>query len=531
MAFRGPVITLPIGLQGFSGSRNPSKLGPGHFSYVEAVDNDGEVIIKENGATKFNVGALAGNVRSGANWSPVPGSHDDIIVTSNAHVYKDTGAGTFPTDMGAYTLPAIYQPQFVRAGGEGIGSTRKLFIFGDGSQVKVISGTGATIASITTPPADWTASFPIFGVLHANRLWGGGAGSDPHRIYYSLPTDHQVFTGAGSGNLPIYPAEGEQLVGGLSYRGLLVLWKYPKGIYIVNTSDADITKWSVSRLTDAVGAIGPHGIVQIGNDVLYLMNDGTFHLMSATQEFGDVNTSNISRDPNYFDVFMRANVGLASLRQAQGIWYAAKSKAIFGVPLAGNTTNNLRITIDFNNAQAGPRYYLSRRDECRALWLRPGADSVYRPVETDSLANIWNIDVEGVLNKGGLPYLMQFETSETDFSFADPNLAARTKNGAYIEITADVQRSSTLIIIPYWDGQAADPILLTLNTEGAALDAFTLDIDALSATGTVIARHPLTGQGRRLKFSVTNSTPEDEVRISEFRVGYTVADERSAVTQ
>jgi hypothetical protein len=498
---------------------------------VDGVDIDGEVITKENGAELYTDTPLAGNVIAGINWSPVPGTLNDIVVTTEDKVRKDTGDGTFSVDMGAFTAPAIYPPFFVRAGGEDVGEARKLFIYSDSNQVQVIEGTGATITDISTPPADWASSFPIFGVSHRSRIFAGGNSSDPHRIYYSTVTDHQDFTGTGSGNLPVYPAEGEQLIGGISYKGILILFKYPRGIYLVNTIDADITNWRVDKLTDAVGAVSPWTIVQIGNDVLYLMNDGTFHLLSATQDFGDINTSNISHDPNYVDVFMRANVALASLKKAMGAWYAARSKAWFMVPAIGTTENNLRIAIDFNNPQAGPRYYLSRRDVGLALWMKPGATTVDQPVLSDSDGQVWLMDRDGVLNKDGDAYSMRFESSENDFSFADTNLGAKTKNGQYIEVTADVQRESTITIVPYWDGNPTDPIIMDLAAEGAALDEFQLDVDELGTAGTVIVRRPLTGQGRRLKLLFQNNIADSEVRIGEIRVGYTIADERVSVLQ
>ncbi len=526
MAFRGTILPLPIGLQGFNGSKNPSRLGPGHFSFVEGVDLDGDVLIKDGGALKINASALAAAIIAGFNWSPVPGEYDDVVVLSSGVVRKDTGAGTFPTNMGSITAPTVFPPFFCVGGGEAVGQARKLFIFSESTQVKVAVGTGATIASITNPAADWSAAFPIFGVLHDSRMWAGGNASDPHRIYYSTGTSHQDFTSAGSGTISVFPGEGEQLVGGMSYKGILILWKYPRGIYLIDTSDPDITKWKATRLTRAVGTVSPWTIVQIGNDILYLMNDGTFHLMSTTNDFGDFNTSNISHAPNYFDVFMRANVSLTDLRKAMGAWYAAKSKAWFVVRQAGATHNNLRIMIDFNNPQAGARFLLSRRDEADALWMRPDTTLVERPTIGDSAGFAWQMDQEA-RDKDGAAFTMEFETSENDFGFADPNFAPRTKNGEYLEVVADLVNNETNIAIsPAWDGLETDGIVMSLGGAGAALGSFVMDADALAATGIVTAKARLTGQGRRLRLSISNDDLDAEVRLAEVRVGFTVADER-----
>lgn len=524
MAFRALIATIPIGLSGFNGSKNAAKLGPGHFSYVEGVDIDGEVLVKDGGAEKLNVSALAAAVLSGMHWTPAPGNLNDVVVLANGQIRRDVGLGTFPTLMATINAPVLYPPHFVKAGGEAVGATRKLFVFSDSDQVQVISGTAATANDISTPPADWAASFPTFGVQHAQRLWGGGNASDPHRIYYSTVGDHQDFTGAGSGTFSIYPGEGDQIVGGLSFRGLLVLFKYPKGIYVVDTRDPAVANWSVQKLNSAVGAAGPHCIVQISNDVLVLDTAGNFHLMSTINDFSDVSTSDVGRKQNIAP-FMREQINLLGMRKAVGVWYASKAKAWFMVPLIGSNDNNLRIMLDFNNPNEGARFYLSRRDVGKAMWMRPNPAGVEKPVLGDEDGFVWLMDTEE-RNKDGVAYTMRLETSDNDFAHVDPELSARTKNGAYLEITADIVRNSFLNVTPIWDGFPGQPMIITLGSQGAALDAFVLDIDVLAAAGTVTVGHRLNGQGRRLKLVVENNVLDDEVRISEFKIGFGVADER-----
>jgi len=529
MAFTGLIATFPVGLTGFNGSRNMSKLGPGHFSYVEGVDIDGGVLVKDGGASKLNAVAMGGAVLAGRNWSPVPGANHDIVVLSNGTMRKDVGLGTFPTLLGSVGVPTVFPPFFVRAGGEKVGSTRKLFVFNEAQQLQYISGT-ADVLTTVVPPADWSGSFPIFGVQHNQRLWAGGNGSDPHRIYYSQTGRHTDFLGVVDpldgtpGSLAIYPGEGDQLVGGISFRGLLILFKYPTGIYVVDTRDPTVANWRVDKLNDAVGVASPHCLVQISNDVILLDNGGNFHVMSTVTDFSDIRTSDIGQS-SVMGPFMRENVGLTDIRKAMGVWYAAKAKAWFMVPLAGSTFNNLRIVVDFNDANAGPRYLLSRRDEGPALWMRPDTIGVRRPTLGDPDGFVWLMDRES-RNKDGVAYTMAFDTSENDFGFLDPQLAPRTKNGDFLEIVADLVRNTTLTVTPTWDGFVGQPIVFNIGSSGAALGSFILDTDVLSSTGIVISRGKLDGQGRRLKLSVVNDILDDELRLAEVRVGFKVADER-----
>lgn len=511
-------------MTGFNGSKNPSQLLPTDLSFTEGTDIDAQVLIKDGGADKFTPSALPAGVLAGFNWSPAQGLYHDIVFLANGQIRKDTGAGTFATILNTVGVPTLFPPYMVAAGGEAVGATRKLFIYNEAAQVQMLSGIANTCAAISTPPADWAASFPIFGIQHAQRMWSGGNATDPHRIYYSTTGSHQDYLGAGSGSLAIYPGEGEQLVGGISFRGLLILLKYPRGIYIVDSRDPDVVNWRVDRLNTAVGTSSPWCVVQINNDVVLLDSGGHFHLLASINDFSDVESSDMGHKQN-MGPFMRANVNLLGMRRAMGAWYGNKAKVWFMVPQIGSVHNNMRIMIDFNDPQAGARFFISRRDIGDAIWMKPDALGRYRPTLGDSSGFVWTMDEEE-RNKDGVAYEMLLETAEMNFSHVDPELGPRTKNGQFIEITSDLVRNSMLTVTPIWDGFTGAPIVFTLGSAAASLGSFVLDTDALSAAGTVTAQERLEGQGRRLKLIIQNNELDDEVRLSEVRVGFTPADER-----
>lgn len=528
MAYRGETVSLPVGAQGFSGSRNPSKMGPGHFSYVEGVDYDGGVLVKDGGAEPLNAVELGSGaaVLSGTNWSPSGGLNHDIVFLDTGDVLKDTGAGDFATTVATgLDEPTVYPAVFTAGGGETVGAVRKLFMYSDANQVQVLPGTTDVMADIADPAADWTAAFPIGGCMHDLRHWAFGVATDPHRLYYTPVGDHEDFVGAGSGTLSIYPGEGEIIVGAISFRGLLLVFKRPAGIYVVDTRDPTIANWRVERLNNAVGVAGPAALAQISNDLLMLDNGGNFHLMSAVQDFGDINTSNIGQISD-ISTFMRAETSLANLQKAVGTWYAARSKAWFMVPQVGSVINNLRIVIDFADPQVGPRFTLSRRDVGLSLWMRPNAQGVKKPTLGDDEGFVWLMDEEE-RNKDGEAYDFAFDTADTDLSFAEPSLASKSKNGQFLEIVADVVNESELNVTPLWDGQPATPINFSFGGAGVPLGSFTLDVDALAAAGIVTVRRKLDGSGRRIKLMAENSALDDEVRVSEFRLSFTVGDERT----
>lgn len=527
MSYQGESIVLPVGLRGFSGSKNPSKLGPDQLSASEALDLDGGILIKDGGALKLNAAALGApsKVLAGVSWSPAMGNTEDVVFLGNGNIRKDTSsAGTFATSLAAgLAVSEEPPPFFCTAGGETVGSTRKLFLFSQAHQVRMLSGVAVVMNAIATPPADWASAFPTFGVQHANRLWAGGNSSDPHRIYWSESGNHENFTGATAGNLPIYPGEGDFLVGAVSFRGLLVVWKYPNGIYTIDTRDPVVANWRVDRVTRAVGGVNPNTIVPIENDVLYLDPGGNLHLLSATSDFGDVLTSNISELAD-LGAFVRSNVNLVSIRRSQGIWYGPKRKAWFIFPQAGTTVNTLKMTIDFADKKAGPRFMPSTRDIGTSMWMRPDTNLVLRPVMGDNLGFVRLMDRD-LRSKDGVAYTTSFETADTDFAYAADALGGKIKQNIFLSITADLTEPIDLTVTPIWDGIATTPIVFQLGAVQTGLDSFILDTHSLAAFGIVTDRRRIPGSGRRLRIKV-NHLGINEVRLVEFRVDLTMGDER-----
>lgn len=532
MAYRGVTARLPVGSQGFTGTRNPSQAGPGHLTLVDGVELDGGIIRKEGGAQKINASALGAGatVVSGISWDPSSAGHNDVVFLSDGTVRKDTGAGTFAVTMvSGLTNVRDPPPVFVPAGGETVGASRKLFLFSGPNQVHFVAGTGATMAPIASPPADWTGgAFPTFGVQHKLRLWGGGNNSDPHRIYYTSISDHGDFLGGGT--LAVFPGEGERLVGGISFRGSLVLFKYPLGVYVIDTRDATPANWSVNRLSRSVGGINQHAIVQIENDVLYMDHAGNIHLLSATQEFGDVNTDNLSKVAT-LEPFMRTDTNRTFLRRSVGSWYAAKRQAWFAVPRIGDTDNNLRIMIGFDQQalggqqQAPPRFFMSRRDVCVSLWMRPDATNILRPTVGDNIGFVWRLDDDS-RNKAGAAYNLHFETANSDLSFIDDSLATKMKAGNFLELASEPRGNWDLTVNVFWDDVLTDTLQFSMGGSGAALGAFIIGTDALGSDVVASQRQRMVGSGRRLKLVGSNGGLDQDITLAEFHISFNVMDER-----
>ena len=468
-------------------------------------------------------------VLAGINWSPVASITKDYVFLEGGFVLADSGAGTFNQVL-VQGLRSVEEPPpyFCPGGGEVVGNTRKLFMFSANNQVQYTDADSGVMQAITAAPSDWTNSFPITGCYHSFRMWGAGNANDPHRLYYSKPDDHRDFTG---GTVAVFPGEGETIIGMYSFRGALIIWKYPTGIYTLDTQDAVPANWKLIKLTDAVGSVSPHAIAQIENDVVFLDRHLDVHLLSTINELGDVNTSNISRAAD-LSPFIKDNIALSRSRRCNALWYPFKKQVWFGMSTLGADYNDIRLVLSFEGVNVGQqqglpaRFFMSRRDAMAAVWLRPDPVTfIPKPVAAAPTGFIYLLDTD-TRDKVGTPYQIRFVTSQVDFAYIDPAIATRQKNGQFLELTSEPRGDWDLIVDTYWDGKYTDTIFFDMGGLGGVLGAFTLGVDQLGAQSITSRRRRLVGSGRRLRLACRNDGLGQDVVLSEFWAQFTVGDER-----
>lgn len=527
MTYKGFTVTLPVGQNGFSGTVNQSQALPGHLLYTDGAELEAGIIRKEGGAAKINAVALGSGaaVVSGTSWHPTPGVNHDLVFLDDGSVRRDSGPGTFATTLVSGLNDSREPPPWFEAGGaETSGAPAKLFMFSATNQVHVVSGTAGSMAPISGPAADWTASFPTFGVKHDLRMFAAGNSSDPHRLYYTPIDNHEAFNDVDGGTLSIYPGEGDRIVGALSFRGALIVFK-DKGIYIVDTSDPDTGNWSVAKLSTAVGTLSQHTIVPIENDCLYMDKVGNIHALSATNIRGDVNTSNVSNAAD-IDQFFRTDVNVTELVRAVGKWYEARRQVIFALPLGASLNNDLRLIGEVEPTEAGrsTRWFMSRRDICISLWMSPDARGIDRPRVGDDEGFVWQLDTEA-RNKDGAAYSITFNTADTDLGFADEKLAYVDKNLEFLTLVSEPSGDFDLTVNVYVDNMLTDTVVFSLAGGGVPLGEFELDTDALGSNFTKTDRQGIKGSGRRIRLEVSNTGADEVVSIAAFYIGFTVGDE------
>lgn len=522
MSFTGVVAELIVGYDGLTGSKNLSQVLPSQLLRATNVTYENGPMQKEPGATKYNSTPISGSpsVIGGWDWWPTTALQRMIVVTSAGNVLKDTGGGTFGTTLASGLTLTDVVPVFVQGGKEVAANSRKLFLFSEKNQVKVLVADGVTMASISAPPADWTANFPVGGFIHEGSLWGYGNDNDPHRLYKSLSTNHEDFTTTPF-SVAIYPGEGQRIAWAISYKGLIVVAKYPRGIYYVDTTDPSSANWKVLRLTDAVGSPGVLSYALIENDIVFVESSATIGQASAVIEFGSLGGSNLSQRAEMYG-FIQDNFNLSRLKFIRGAYSPARRQVHFAWARTGGAVNDARLVIDFMRLDL-PRFRFSDRDICESLWLRLDNNNIHRLVSGDNAGTVWLMENEVRSKAGG--YLGEFQVPHTDFSQLDTKYGTLRKEGKFLEIVAEPKGNWNITADIIWDGKLKQTVQFNMGVSGAVLGTFIIGTDALGSDQVLNRKRRIMGGGRRFSVSFKNGGDGQDFSIARAYLHFQVGSE------
>jgi len=522
---------IPLGRFGLFGIENEDELPLGALVDTDNMTFETGAVRKIRGATKFTPSPLAAGIIGGYSFRPDATNTSDVVVLSNGEVLLDNDAdgdyadGTAIGNVLASGLTVSgTAPFFVTGGKEAAAGNRKLFLFTGKNAVQVLSGTGTTMAALATPPADWAGgNQPLVGLIHEERLWGAGNLNAPHTFYYSTAGDHEDFTGVGSGFIAVYPGEHDGIIGAASFAGFIVVFKKPSGVYLVDTRDPDDANWKPRRLSGVDGATGPHGVIPIDNDILFMTLTGDWHRVSQLS-IDTFSVPSVVREAG-IDEWLRNNANLTQIERTRGIYYYAKRQIIMTLPKTSSLINDAQLTLDTNLRETS-RFHWGTRDVAEAIWLRKDTDNVERPVIGDDVGDVYKLD-QAVSDKDGNAYPFLIQTAETDLSVVDPDLGAVNKNGRFLELAFGVEGLFSLDVDVIWDGRLGE----TVRFEQAGVFGFVLDTDRLG-TGilgpsrkTSVIRRRIGGSGRAFSLRMYNTQLTGTVIIYRLTLGYTIGSE------
>jgi hypothetical protein len=526
MPTRYLVAELPIGTDGLSGSRNQSQIPPTALINANNVSYAEGAITKEGGSAKYNSTAAAtgGIIVGGHDWHPTTTNQRQIIAMDGGNVARSTGGatGVFTNIASGLTLNQK-GVVFVEGGKELAANNRKLYMFSGSNGVKIVDGDASALSTLTDPASDWSSATngPSFGLIHLDRLWAGGNSNDPHRLYYSTASNQGDIQTNG-GTLAVYPGESQKIVAAVSFKGFIVTFKYPKGIYIVDTTDPSITNWQVQKLNDQIGLAGSHSWCVIDDDILFMDSAGNIQLISIITKESQ-GTRNVSQIAD-MGQWMRDNVNFAKLSNVRAVYHVAKREVHFAVAGIGSVVNNLRVVVDYN-LPTRPRFRTSDKDIVESVWLKLDDDFVPRMTTGDNAGFVWNLD-QDTKEKDGLGYEGLWQTPHMDLSHLDPSLATVRKNGHWLELVVEPKGNYDMNATIVWDGVEHETVTFNMGSTGAALGSFVLNTDTLGGGEVLNKKRQIHGSGRRISLIGKNSAASQDFSIARMYLHFTPGSDR-----
>lgn len=510
-------------------------------------------------------------------WWPQEGTQYTVTLSSDGRVYitasaTDTQLAQNETIPVGTTTPR--RAVFVECGGSAainVDSVKLLAIFTGQGAPGFFQGTSLLPGKAVYTPTDWTASYPVNGVVHNGRLFSFGNPNKPHTLYGSTIDNHQNFRlGVETGNASassatythIHPGVGLRLYQGFSHKGLLFLLKFPRGVFYLDDTDLNPTGWKAAQVTDAMGcAPTPFSGILVDDGILFMSAAGQFFLITATTQ-GGVTVTDLSTRL-YLDQWLQTHVNLTRLDQVVAAWDSTLKIAYFAVPSQINGTNSLTndllLMFDFRaftKGEAKVRVSYTYRDASQALAVRRNPSTYrYEVMQADYAGNLWRL-ANGVGNDersvdsalpGNTPslsgYVGRFQISHTDLeeymSQYDPTLGPMNKNFDWLGVEYVPNTGGNITVVEYVDGVAQPSQTVSLTQSGprlASAPGFT-EFTIWAGSGSTVASElagtttagldlrvkwvRLTGTGRRTSIEIASSgTAGEDMHVTALYLGF-----------
>lgn len=182
-----------------------------------------------------------------------------------------------------------------------------------------------------------------FHAKHKNRMWAAGVPSRPSRLYYSAALDGEDWTGGTAGAIDIDPDDGDRIVGLISHKNELLVFKGPNRLSIHRITGSSPSDFARVPFVTGVGGINQNTIFRVNDDVVFGSPRG-LHSLAATAAYGDYVEAFLSRPIlTYYQDSLNHNV----LDTAWGVNYQARGLALWTFAKSGGSTKNIYLVYDY----------------------------------------------------------------------------------------------------------------------------------------------------------------------------------------
>lgn len=385
-----------------------------------------------------------------------------ITYASDGNIYKEEADDLDAVTLASGLSTTTRHAKFTSAGREATGNIAKLFWCNGVNTVQVLDADASSMGAISNPNVDWSANNqPVGMVVHtqglAQRLVAFGVRDNPHTLYYSDDDDHEDFrvSNADTYRQLVVSSVGKRIFAAASFNGILFVWKWPRGIFFIDDSDIERQNWAIRAKSIALGcAPSPQAVLPMDDDVMFMAQDGSFHLLSAVNTLGGTRASDLSYALGITQ-WIRDNINTTKLDQVQSVWDPNTKTAYWGLPATGESTNSVTLKFDFGLVQQGGpvRFSRSTRDAPESMATTIDITTGREQPMIGETTNVYILN-QSARSKDSLGYTGEFHTARTDLGDFEPQLRMRKKSFDAIEILFDPVDAGTLNVDVYVDGVA-----------------------------------------------------------------------------
>lgn len=398
----------------------------------------------------------------------------------------------------------------------------RMFICNGVNDVKV--DTGSAVATITSPPADWTGSaHPVKMIIHtkggSRRMFAWGVNGKETTLYYSSTGNFQEFTGGSSGNVVVDFRHGEGIIDCISKDG--TLWIFGKDeTYILDDTDSDKANWGVQRASFKGGVNSPRLTTVARNAIFAMSTDGDIYEVQTAEQYRDFSQASIAI-PFFIKDYIRRNWDLTKINQFHMNYEpVTDSLRIFGVRL-GQTVVDECLVYYISQAKWAPPH--DARDnntgnnsglKASVSFLAEDSSGDMRLYTQDYNGYTWNIETP-LKADNSMDY-----TATALLPWLDLDLPGLEKRFAYAVL--HYKSIGDYEVSIQWSVDGAGQFIenISLTPSGAALDSFILDTDTLGLIGFSEEEFDLGEIGRTIRFEISNSNAGEDFFLSELYIAF-----------
>ncbi|MAH45618.1 hypothetical protein CMI37_07300 [Candidatus Pacearchaeota archaeon] len=431
-----------------------------------------------------------------------------VAVTGNGKVINFGTGGTESDITGAASITASTIPVFAQMGD-------LLLIFTNDNDTPLKWSGSGDVASIGgSIPAGRGA------VIHLNRVWTWGDNSNPSTITYGTADDPESYTGGDSGSIIIDNDDGDRIVGAVSHKDRLVVFKGPNRGSIHIIEGRAVADFLVTRLTGGIPLQTHNSIVEVGDDI-WFMSDRGIHSLAATERFGNFASADLSR---FLTTFFADNITRTNLNRVWGANYTRRSSVLWSLTDVAKSEPDLSLGISYilgEEEGLKPFTWTGRSNISMAIRNHP-TTRVNEVVfgSTDGFVNRQDVSDRNI--NTSTAYTMRVTTPQLVLAPANPRgdqpvdlrgMYMRSRPVGNYDITVAVQR----------DNLTAESYTFDQGQSGFLLGTSVLDTGILGGSNLQTVVEPnMVGEARAIGLDITQGGLDQDADIYEIGIDYDV---------